>query len=308
LGHQISEFDVGLLLTLDALLREQNVTHAATRLNITQSALSARLTRLRQLLNDPLFIPAASGRGMIPTPHATALRPELSRLIERFNDFVNTSHLFDPATSRRVFRIAATDNPAAIIAPDLIPLMKSEAPQVKIAFTLPDKARIADHLEQGDVDLFVGAAEDAAGGLVGQTLFEDEFVTAQRRGHPRGNGDMTLDEFCQMDHLLISTAGGQFGGMVDDALAEIGRERRVSVSIQSYALAPLVLTSTDCICTLPRRFLQRFDHILDLVKPPLPLATFGMQMFWHPRMRADPAHKWLRKMVLQVARRSLRPD
>jgi len=245
---------------------------------------------------------------MIPTPHATALRPELSRLIERFTDFVNTSHLFDPATSRRVFRIAATDNPAAIIAPDLIPLMKAQAPQVKIAFTLPDKARIADHLEQGDVDLFVGAAEDAAGGLVGQTLFEDEFVTAQRRGHPRGNGDMTLDEFCRMDHLLISTAGGQFGGMIDNALAEIGRERRVSVSIQSYALAPLVLTSTDCICTLPRRFLERFDHVLDLVKPPLPLVTFGMQMFWHPRMRADPAHKWLRKMVLQVARRSLRSD
>ena len=298
----MSEFDVGLLLTLDALLREPNVTHAATRLNITQSALSARLTRLRQLLNDPLFIPAASGRGMIPTPHATALRPELSRLIERFTDFVNTSQLFDPATSKRVFRIAATDNPAAIIAPDLIPLMKSEAPQVKIAFTLPDKAMIADHLEQGDVDLFVGAAEDAAGGLVGQTLFEDEFVTAQRRGHPRGNGDMTLDEFCRMDHLLISTAGGQFGGMIDNALAEIGRERRVSVSIQSYALAPLVLTSTDCICTLPRRFLRRFDHILDLVKPPLPLSTFGMQLFWHPRMRADPAHKWLRRLVLQIAK------
>jgi len=82
LSHQISDFDLGLLLTLDTLLKEQNVTHAATRLNITQSALSARLTRLRQLLNDPLFIPAASGRGMIPTPHATALRPELSRLID----------------------------------------------------------------------------------------------------------------------------------------------------------------------------------------------------------------------------------
>lgn len=145
MSERISDFDVGLLLTLDALLKDQNVTHAAARLNITQSALSARLTRLRQLLNDPLFIPAASGRGMIPTPHATALQPELSRLMERFNDFVNTAHLFDPATSKRVFRIAATDNPAATIAPDLIPLIKSQAPQVKIAFTLPDKPRIAEH-------------------------------------------------------------------------------------------------------------------------------------------------------------------
>lgn len=306
----MSDVDVGLLLTLDTLLREQNVTHAAARLNITQSALSARLTRLRQLLNDPLFIPAASGRGMIPTPHATALQSELSRLIERLNDFINTAHLFDPATSKRVFRIAATDNPAAIIAPDLLPLIRSQAPQVQVAFTLPDKAKIGDHLQQGDVDLFVGTAEDATAGLVGQTLFEDEFVTAQRHGHPRGKREMTLDEFCQLDHLLISTAGGHFSGMIDDALAELGRERRVSVSIQSYAVAPLVLTSTDCVCTLPRRFLRRFDQILDLFKPPLPLSAFGMQMFWHPKMRTDPAHKWLRKLVLQAARGkgSLRSD
>jgi DNA-binding transcriptional LysR family regulator len=298
----MSDVDFGLLLTLDALLKEQNVTHAAARLNITQSALSARLIRLRQLLNDPLFIPAASGRGMIPTPHATALQPELSRLIERLSDFINTAHQFDPATTRRVFRIAATDNPAAIIAPDLVPLMRTQAPQAQVAFTLPNKAGIAGHLEQGDVDLFVGAAEDAAGGLVGQTLFEDEFVTAQRRGHPRGTGELTLDEFCQLDHLLISTAGGHFSGMIDNALAELGRERRVSISVQSYALAPLVLTSSDCVCTLPRRFLQRFDQVLDLFEPPLSLSRFGMQMFWHPKMRTDPAQKWLRKLILQVAR------
>jgi DNA-binding transcriptional LysR family regulator len=241
---------------------------------------------------------------MIPTPHATALQPELTRLIERFTDFVNTAHLFEPATSKRVFRIAATDNPAAILAPDLIPLIKSQAPNVGIALTLPDKSKIADHLEQGEIDLFVGAAEDAAPGLIGTTLFEDEFVTAQRRGHPRGNQAMTLDEFCALDHLLISTSGGHFSGMIDIALAEIGRERSVSVSIQSYALAPLVLTSTECICTLPRRFLRRFDQVLDLFTPPLPIAPFGVNVFWHPRMRTDAAHMWLRKQVTRVARDS----
>ena len=301
-SQRISDFDVGMLLTLDALLRDLNVTHAAARLNITQSALSARLTRLRQLLNDPLFIPAASGRGMIATPHAIALQPELARLIERFADFVNTAHLFAPATSRRVFRIAATDNPAAILAPDLIPLITSLAPEARIAFTLPDKARIADHLEQGEIDLFVGAAEDAAPGLIGSSLFEDTFVTAQRRGHPRGNAPLTLDEFCTLDHLLISTSGGQFSGMIDTALAEIGRERKVPISIQSYALAPMVIVSSDCICTLPRRFLQRFGHVLDIFAPPLPVPKFSMNVFWHPRMRADPAHMWLRQQVMQVAR------
>ncbi|WP_158812594.1 LysR family transcriptional regulator [Methylocapsa sp. S129] len=302
MSQGFSDFDTNLLLTLAALFRDQNVTHAAARLNITQSALSARLTRLRQLLNDPLFIPAASGRGMIPTAHAAALQPELTKLIERLNDFVQTAHFFDPRTSKRVFRIAATDNPAAILAPELIPLIKSQAPNVRIAFTLPDKAQIAAHLEQGDVDLFVGAAEDGAGGLIAKTLFNEEFVTAQRIGHPRGQAALTLDEFCLLDHLLISTSGGHFSGMIDNALAEVGRERNVSVSIQSYALAPLVLTATDCICTLPRRFLERFTNVLDLFAPPLSLAPFQMNLFWHPRMRSDPAHVWLRKHVIQSAR------
>ncbi|NLS01119.1 LysR family transcriptional regulator [Rhizobium sp. P38BS-XIX] len=293
---------MGLLMTLDAMLKDKNVTHAASRLNITQSALSARLTRLRQLLNDPLFIPATSGRGMIATPHAAALEPELARLLQRFDDFANTAHLFDPATSKRIFRIAATDNPAAILAPDLIPLFQARAPQARIAFTLPNKPRIAEHLENGDVDLFVGAAEDAAPDLIGQTLFQEEFVTAQRKGHPRGLKPVSLDEFCEAEHLLVSTSGGHFSGMIDGALAEMGRERRVSVSIQSYALAPLVLSNTNCICTLPRRFLQRFEDTLDLFAAPLPLAVFSVNIFWHPRMRTDPAHKWLRKVVADAAK------
>jgi DNA-binding transcriptional LysR family regulator len=298
----LAEFDVGLLLTFDALLKDKNVTHAAARLNITQSALSARLTRLRQVLNDPLFIASNSGRGMVASPHALALQPELTRLLEQLNDFIGAARVFDPATSKRVFRIAATDNPVSILAPDLIPTLKSQAPHVKIAFTMPNKVRIADDLEQGDVDLFVGAAEDGSAGLIARKLFEEAFVTAQRRGHPRGNGPLSLDEFCALDHLLISTSGGHFSGMIDNALAELGRARSVSVSVQSYALAPLILSSTDLICTLPRRFLQRFAPVLDLAEAPVELAPFEMSMFWHPRMSADAAHVWLRNQVLQSAR------
>jgi len=307
LSRDLQDFDTRLLLTLDALLKDPNVTHAADRLNITQSALSARLTRLRQLLNDPLFIPAASGRGMVPTPHACALQPELVRLIERLNDFVNTAQVFDPLSSRRIFRIAATDNPAAILAPDLIPMIKAQAPFVRIAFTLPDKARIADQLERGEIDLFVGTAEDGANDLIAQSLFEDEFVTAQRIGHPRGGGPLTLDAFCALDHLLVSTSGGAFHGMIDAALADVGRERSVSISIQSYALAPLVLSNSDCICTLPRRFLSRFTSALELFATPLALSPFRMNLFWSPRMRADPAHRWVRDQVVKSTRLAVRP-
>lgn len=300
--ERMLEIDGVLLLTLDTLLKDLNVTHAAVRLGITQPALSARLSKLRQLFGDPLLIPATSGRGMVPTPHAAAIQPEITRLLERLREFSNIARVFDPATSRRVFRIAATDNPAAILAPDLIPLVKASAPDIRLAFVLPDKPRIAAHLEQGNIDLFIGAAEDMAGGLFGRTLFDDAFVTAQRKDHPRGNRSLDLDTFCSLDHLLISTSGGHFSGMIDEALANLGRERRVSVSIQSYALAPLVLMSSDCICTLPRRFLTRFTKSLDLFEPPLNLTKFQMTAFWHPRMSSDPAHIWLREQVFHMAK------
>lgn len=302
------ELDVGLLLALDALLRDPNVTRAATRLNITQSSLSARLTRLRQILNDPLFIPAASGRGMIPTPHALTLQADLGKLLDELSDFARGATLFDPSTSQRIFRIAATDNPAAILAPDLIPLIRSQAPRARLAFTLPDKTRIPDLLEHGEVDLFVGAAEDGGRDLVARPLYREKFVTAQRKHHPRGTGPLTLDDFCALDHLLVSTSGGHFSGMIDDALADAGRERTVSVSIQSYALTPLVLAGSDLICTLPTRFLARFTGELDLFTPPLDLAPFEIFVFWHPRMRSDSAHAWLRKQVQRCAELAIRED
>ncbi|SMQ86085.1 DNA-binding transcriptional regulator, LysR family [Devosia lucknowensis] len=300
----LADFDVGLLLTLDALHKEKNVTHAAARLNITQSALSARLTRLRHLLGDPLFIPSTSGRGMVASPHALALQPELTRLLDQWTAFIGTAKVFDAATSRRIFRVAATDNPASILAPDLIPLVRTEAPHAKIAFTTPNKATIAQDLEDGAVDVFVGVAEDGAPGLMGRKLFQERFVTAQRRGHPRGTGPLSLDEFCALDHLLISTSGGHFSGMIDSALAETGRQRNVAVSVQSYALAPLMLSSTDLVCTLPKRFLERFEGVLDYVDAPLELAPFEVNLFWHPRMSADASHSWLRERILRSARRS----
>lgn len=300
--QQIAEIDINLLIALDALLADANVTHAAARLNITQSALSGRLTKLRQILNDPLFIPASSGRGMTPTPHALALKPDLHRLLEELTRFIQSAHVFDPASSDRMFRIAASDNPAAMLAPDLLPLVRAQAPGVRIAFVLPDGDKIGERLEKGDVDLFIGAAADASSDLIGRTLFVEELATAQRKGHPRGTGPLTLDAFCELDHLLISTTGGGFTGIIDDALAEIGRRRRVSTSVQSYALAPLVLASTDCLCTLPRRFLERFTDHLDIFEPPVALETFALRLFWHSRVTSDPAHIWLRSLVLKAVR------
>lgn len=299
LVHRVGELEIGLLLALDALLQEENVTRAAARLNITQSALSGRLNKLRHILNDPLFTPASAGRGVTATLHALALKPELDQLIERLKQFGQKAYVFDPASSDRTFTIAASDNPAAIVAPELLSLVHKRAPRINVRFIFPDRAQIGKQLENGDVDLYVGAANDAPLDLIGRRLFTDELVTAQRIGHPRGRGTMSLDEFCTHEHVLISSNGGMFSGVIDEVLAEKGRSRRVSVSVQSYALAPLIVAETDCLCTLPKRLLERFSHSLDLFKPPIELGEFALKYFWHPRMTSDSAHQWLRAVVAE---------
>lgn len=299
---RILDVDAGLLMTLDALFRDRNVTHAAARLGVTQPALSARLTRLRALFEDPLFTPATSGRGMVPTPHAEAFEPELRRLLERFHDFANAAVVFDPGTSTRAFRIAASDNPAAILSPDIISHVMARAPGVRLAFVFPGNIGNSNHLLEGEVDLFIGAPGDLGNGMIGRALFDDEFVTAQRRGHPRGSEPLDLETFCSLEHLLISNSGANFSGVIDRSLASLGRSRKVAVSIQSYALAPVILARSELLCTLPRRFLEKFTDALELFKPPLMLQGLQLSAFWHERMTNDPAHVWLREQIFEVAR------
>ena len=292
--------DLGLLLALDALLEARNVTHAAQRLGISQPALSARLARLRELLGDPLFVPALTGRGVVPTPRAADLQGELARLLAQLRRMLESPAAFDPARTRRTFVIALHENPAATLLPGLVPRVIAAAPGARMAFVGPG-LDIQDRLENGSVDLLVAGPDRAAGTLIRRTLFKDEFVTAQRRGHPRGAGPLALDEFCTLDHLLISADGGSFQGLVDVALAALGRTRHVAVSVQSYAPVPAVLATSDCVCTMPRRFFARHAAQLDLFPPPVPLEHIRILALWHARSQVDQGHAWLRNEVYAAA-------
>ncbi|WP_246563368.1 LysR family transcriptional regulator [Bradyrhizobium liaoningense] len=296
----LADIDLGLLLALEALLRERNVTRAALRLNIGQPALSARLNRLRQVFADPLFVPAAAGRGVVPTTRATELQTELADVLGKLRRMVEGPAVFDPARSQRTFVVAIHENPAVTLAPGFVARLTATAAQARLAFVHPTRD-IVERLERGEIDILVTGADRAHGELMQRPLFEDSFLSAQRKGHPRGNGALDLDRFCALDHLLISADGGGFSGLVDDALAALGRSRRVAVSIQTYALAPVILAHSDCICTLPRRFLMRFAHELDLTPPPLDLPLARIVALWHPRNQEDGAHAWLRDCLYQAA-------
>ncbi len=295
----MAEADLGLLVALETLLAERNVTRAAVRLGLGQPALSARLARLRHLFDDQLLVPAANGRGMVPTPRALALQGSLEEALGLFRGMLRASGEFDPATSRRTFSIAMQEQPAAALAPALAAAVLRAAPAVRLAVVRPDRDAAAQ-LEEGAVDLVVAPAEQATSSLMVRALLDNDFLTAQRKGHPRGTGPLDLDAFCALDHVVVSTDGGGFSGVVDRTLAGLGRTRRVALSIHSYGLAPLVVAGTDCLCTLPGRLLRRFGAEVDLFPPPLPLPRPSLVALWHARDQDDPGHHWFRECVYRA--------
>lgn len=291
-----TEVDRALLVALKALLQVRNVTHAASQLGITQSALSGRLARLREIFADPLFVPAGNGRGVVPTPRAEALEEELLDLLERLQRLVDAPAEFDPATTQRTFVVGLFDTPAAVLAPELSARVRSAAPGAKLAFIHPP-ADAAERLEQGRPDLLVIGHDGLAGDLMQRPLWADGFRTAQRKGHPRGTAPLDLDTYCLLDHLVVSSQGGGFSTLIDKQLAGLGRRRNVVLSIQSYGLAPLLLARIDCVCTLPASFLAQYENQLDLLDPPLELADIRLSLVWHPRSNLDAGHIWLRKQM-----------
>ena len=300
-----SGLDMDLLLTLDALLAEQNITHAALRLGISQPAMSARLARLRRVFGERLFVAAPSGRGVLPTPRALALQPALRNVLNGIATLLEPQ-VFDPLTSRRTFVVALHDNPALMLGPDLVNRLRAQAPQVRVRFMLPDMDTLPRQMEQGEVDVFIGLSDVAEHGWVTRTLFADAFLTAQRKGHPRGRRRLSLPVFCASAHLLVSSSGDPFSGFVDRALARLGRERQVVMSTESYATAPALVAHTDLLCTLPRRLLHQFASTLDLFEPPLSLPNLTISAYWHPRTRDDAASLWFREQLFRAADQTIR--
>lgn len=297
---RISDIDIDLLLTIDALLTDQNITHAAARLGVSQPAMSARLARLRTIFGERLFTPSPHGRGVLPTPRAEALRPLVSQVLHGISAIMEPVS-FDATNSSRIFVIALHENPALTLGSTLLNRIRNTAPGIRLRFILPELSRLPDQLEKGEIDIYIGNSAGAHDGWVRRKLFDDEFATAQRKGHPRGQEALDLSTFCALPHLVVSSVGDSFTGFIDQTLAGMGLQRSVVMSTQSYAMAPPVIAGTDLLCTLPRRMLQQFAQTLDLFSPPLPLLPVTINMFWHPKNNHDPASKWLRAQLLTAA-------
>ncbi len=295
----LSRIDLNLLVSLDVLLAECNVTRAAQRLSLSQPALSAQLKQLRTLFGDPLLLPA--GRAMTPTARAIELQVPLRELLGQINALVAARQPFDPATASNTFRIATTDAIQTVVCAPLATRLRRVAPQTRLALLLPDRRRTAEQLATGELDLALLTPQSMPESLKTRLLYAERFLCVLGRNHPAAARPLDLDTFCALDHVLVSPTGGGFLGAADGTLAALGRRRRVAVSVTSFLVVPALIAASEMICTVPARLAQRWGDTLTVLSPPCEVAGFAVHMGWHARSHADPAQIWLREQLTAVS-------
>lgn len=286
--------DLNLLKALAALLDERNVTRAAARLGVTQPAMSGILTRLRENFDDPLF--ARAQRGIVPTPRALALEPALRRILGEIDGLLHPA-VFDPATATLDYTIAATDYALRAVALPFLGALKQHAPHIRVALSSVEDGDLQQRLERGEIDLALTTPETTPAGLHARRLFDEHYVCAMRADHPLVRGRrLSLRQFCALDHALVSYAGDPFHGVTDEALAQLGLQRRVSLSVRRFLILPELLRATDMVAVVPQRLVAGVAG-LKLLTPPLPIPGFTKIAAWHLRSHRDPAQRWLRELL-----------
>ena len=289
--------DLNLLVTLDVLLAEGSVARAARRLRLSPSAMSRSLARLRETTGDPLLVRA--GRGLVPTPRALELRERVARLVQESEEVLRPAQQLDPARLVRTFTLRTSDGFVENFGPALIARAGRDAPGVRLRF-LQKTDKESASLRDGSVDLETGVIEETTSPeLRTRGLFRDRFIGVVRARHPLSRRKVTASRYAAGRHVSVSRRGVA-QGPVDDALTQRGLERTIVTVVGGYAAALALARATELVATVPERHtanLRAGMHDFDL---PFPTAEFTLSMLWHPRMDADPAHRWLRAVVLEV--------
>ncbi|MBB3135040.1 DNA-binding transcriptional LysR family regulator [Rhizobium pisi] len=286
--------DLNLLVTLDVLLTEGSVARAARRLRLSPSAMSRALARLRETTGDPLLVRA--GRGLVPTPRALELREQVGRIVEDAQAVLRPAKALDLDRLVRTFTLRTSEGFVENFGPQLIERLHRQAPGVRLRFMQkPDKDSAP--LRDGTVDLETGVVDKATGPEVRtQALFRDRFIGVVRMGHPLCQGEMTPSRYTAGRHISVSRRGRD-KGLIDDALAVLGLERRIVTIVGGFSTALALARASDLIASVPERHTEALR--VGMHSFPLPVSTpdITVSLLWHPRMDADPAHRWLRACV-----------
>jgi DNA-binding transcriptional LysR family regulator len=289
--------DFNLLVTLDAVLSEGSVVRAAQRLKLSPSAMSRSLARLRKTTGDPLLVRA--GRGLVPTPRAVELREKVSQLVQDAESMLRPAEIPNLKELARTFTIRTSEGFVENFGPELIARVSREAPGVRLCFVQkPNKDNSL--LRDGTIDMETGVVGmKTSPEIRAKTLFHDRFIGVVRLGHLLSEGEMNLDRYVSGKHICISRLGLNHGP-VDEALKLFGLEREIATIVGGFSTALALAQGSDLIATVPER--QTGNLRADMHSFPLPVAMpeINVSLLWHPRMDSDPAHRWLRSIVLET--------
>ncbi len=286
--------DLNLLVTLDVLLAEGSVAAAARRLRLSPSAMSRQLARLRETTGDPLLVRA--GRDLVPTPRALELRSEVGRLVQQAEAMLRPAETLDLRRLKRSFTLRSSEGFVETFGPALIARVAAEAPGVRLRFMVKSDKETTP-LRDGRVDLETGVVgEDAGPELLTQALFRDRFVGVVREGHPLTQGEIAPARFAAGRHVLVSRRGGD-RGLVDDALQALGLAREVVAVVGGFSAALALVRAADLIAAVPARHSAALRGGLCTFELPVAVPEITVSLLWHPRLDADPAHRWLRGCV-----------
>jgi len=289
--------DLNLLVALDVLLEEVSVAKAARRLRLSASAMSRTLARLRETTGDPLLVRA--GRGLVPTPRALELRERVSPLVRDAEAVLRPTQAIDPSALERTFTLRTSEGFVETFGPDLIARVAAEAPRVRLRFLQkPDKDSAP--MREGVVDLETGVVDKTTGPEVRtQALFRDRLIGVVRARHPLSKGRLTLARYSGGQH--VDARRGIEKGPIDEALEALGRDRDVATIVAGFATAIALARATDLIASVPERHTAALRVGMHSFALPFAMPGFTVSLLWHPRLDADPAHRWLRGCVRACA-------
>ncbi|MCR0983816.1 LysR substrate-binding domain-containing protein [Roseomonas populi] len=293
-------YDLNLLPIFIALMEERSVTRAAERLGMTQPALSNALSRLRVMLQDQLFV--RERYGIQPTPVALELAPGIAEALARLDDAVLGQQEFDPSKAERLLTIAPNGYVEFVLVPAVVARLRQVAPGIRLRLTPYSNDLAETGVTSGTTALVLGRVVDPPDNLVVQHLMDEGLSCVVRADHPEIGDSMTRKQFERLRHVNVVPPGRMRAGLFQ-ALAQQQLKREVAISVTNFFAVAEMVAVTDYCATLPDLICRRLAHDprLKVLPPPVNLGTFPVEMAWHVRYRQDPAHRWLRALIAEVA-------
>ena len=297
----ISRVDLNLFTVFEAIYTEGSVTRASQKLNLTQPAISHSLSRLRQMFGDPLFV--RQGHTMVSTPLARNMIEPVRRALRGLEVTLNGLDQFDPASTRKQFKLGLRDVLEATLLPPLVTRMAASAPLSDLAAIHVDRRALESELAAGTLDAAIDVLLPLSSDVLHRRIDQDSNVVVVRKGHPDIDGEIDIATYLAQDHILTSSRR-RGPGLQDFELSRIGMERRIRLRCQHYFAACRVVSQTNLILTMPERYArianQQFDN--QILPFPLEVPAFDVFLYWHANVDNDPANCWLREQVVQSFR------